>query len=112
MLVKPPQFVQDSLSAKVEGARLEGKFSSLDAPKIAAVHLKTKEDLALFYGNASELLGVPVALQIAVWAMTAIALAFGGNSQGSSSQLNQLPNTDVLEMTVDELLNERRAMMG
>lgn len=113
MLVQPPKFVIESLTEKIDASKSETKVSCLDKPKIAAVHLKTKEDLEMFYGQ-SQTSGFCAAFvwtfQVTV-ALIATLVAAVRHKVGSSGKLNNLPTEDLCSMDVDYLLDIRRSIL-
>lgn len=113
MLVKPPNFVSNSLAERVDASRVNPKGSCLDRPKIAAVHLKTAEDVEMFYGQSqtSAFSAAFVWTFQAAVAVIATVVAAVGHTVGSSDELNNIPSEDVSSMDINRLLDMRRSAL-
>ncbi|HSX38725.1 MAG TPA: hypothetical protein VLE95_07865 [Chlamydiales bacterium] len=114
MLVQPPKFIEGSLAAKINEAKIKDRASCFDDPKIAAVHLKTKEDLSMFYGesHASDFtVAVTYGIQVVVAVIATAVAAVTGNSNSSSHELSDPLSEDVFGLSVHDLLNARRSAL-
>jgi hypothetical protein len=117
MLIQPPEIVSQNLATRISEVRGQKTKSCLDQPKIAAKHLKTKEDLNMFYGESHEveativIVVVTKAIVVAGALLTAAIFAVNGPSAHSSSELANLALEEVDTLSINDLLNARQSLL-
>lgn len=115
MGIRQVNLINQSLKANIEAAR-NGRIIRSNNSEAAAQHLKTKEDLAAFYGRPenAEVTGWVVAtvtymVTVAVGALTFAAAGGGQVTQSADPTSNW--DFDLSDFSVEELLDKRHHLL-